>query len=249
MRILIANDLESDGIQRPQDTDLKRSAFDNRILYFAQPGDVLVLPAVPDQAFVGFVLGFLGLRQDDVVLRTAPPGRFNRAYLDPLCVDEALAGLDLISAPVREVFALWPNADIADLAARRGWTEAYPGRRLVAAGGGALVNSKAAFRVLGSGIGVSLPEGRVCHQRDEAVPVLAELLRAHGGAMLKQDLNAAGAGNRLVMLGKDGQPPAQPGYRGIDTVPAEFCPADIEACMTRNWEWASSGDRRPVVIE
>ncbi|MGH3868397.1 MAG: hypothetical protein ACRDQ4_20200 [Pseudonocardiaceae bacterium] len=249
MRILVGNDLESDGVQRPPDTNLKRSAFSNRILYFARPGDVLVLPAEPDEAFVGFVLGFLGLRTDDVVLRVAPPGRFNRAFLDPLCVDDALAGLDITAAEVSEVFVLWPNPDIAAMAARMGWEDKYPGHRLIAGGGGAFVNSKAAFRAIGNGIGVSLPEGRVCHQRDEAALVLSQLLHAHGGAVLKQDLNAAGAGNRVVVAGDEVPSPAQSGHRGVDTLPERPSVDDIERCLARNWAWASSGDRRSVVIE
>ncbi|MEU1707593.1 hypothetical protein ABZ478_19625 [Streptomyces sp. NPDC005706] len=243
MRILLGNTID-DSIRVSRDT---RSAA-QRILWFAKPHDVVILPEAADEEFLQYVTSLTGVEAGSLRLRVPPPGRFAGRVLDPHSLTDAAFARDVAGdlAGVSEIFALWPSPYVARFSENLGLQDRLPGAAFMAQGGGELANSKACFRALAAGAGVLVPAGAVCHNATEAERAMAHLLRQSAGVVVKQSHNGSGNGNQIVLsrgehdLGHAGARhlhPLAPGDVGIREYWAE------------RWQWASAAGRFPVVLE
>lgn len=216
-----------------------------RLLWFAQDGDVLVLPSVPEPDFVAYVTGLTGI--DARTLRfAAPPPDGPAEALTPRrladrdllhLVSEALAGRS-----VTDVIALWPDPMIARFARSLGVESAFGGHDFVAQGGGLLLNSKSTFRAIAGGIGLPLPAGGICTSKPVAERLILDILDDEEPVVLKHDYLSGGRGNEILSTGGQVRPI---GARRVVIVKGR---ADVTAYLDERWDWLSGdGHGRPVV--
>lgn len=250
MRILIGNHIDPSIRERG---DMR--AWTQRLLWFARPGDLLVLCCEPDAAFVEYALAHTGVKRQELTVLAAPAGAWGDRLLDPAAltvpafVDRVRAALSSAGAgAVSEVFALWPSAAVARLADALGVADRLPGAAFFGQGGGEIGNNKANFRALAAAAGVPIVPGRVCRSRAEATEATGALLERSpsGAVVVKQAHNGAGVGNQLLVRDEE---------MAVDHVGARHLhhlapgPAGIAAYWAERWPWASGNDRWPVVVE
>lgn len=216
-----------------------------RLIWFAEPGDVLVLPAEVDADFFAYAAGAKGFSASDlrVVTPTEPgenPMLNATALSDPglhAAITDAVAGRD-----VSEILPLWPDTAVALLARDLGLTDVLPGAAFMGQAGGAMVNSKSAFRTVAAGAGLPLPEGAVCISRAAAVAAVSDLLTSHDIVVVKHEWMSGGHGNEILSTRDDVRPI---GARRSVRVASD---ADIESYFADRWDWLSADGRgRPVV--
>ncbi|MEV3999083.1 hypothetical protein ACFYPK_28005 [Streptomyces halstedii] len=250
MRILIGNHIDPSLRERH---DMR--AWTQRLLWFARPGDLLILCCEPDKAFVEYALAHTGVKREELTVLVAPSGAWGDRLLDPASltvpafVEQVRAALGPAGAgAVSEVFALWPSAAVARLADALGIADRFPGAAFFGQGGGEIGNSKANFRALAAAAGVPILPGRICRSRAEATEAAGALLEhsASGAVVVKQAHNGAGVGNQLLVR--------EPGM-AVDHVGARHLhhlnpgPDGIAEYWAERWPWASGNDRWPVVVE
>ncbi|MFK4222133.1 hypothetical protein [Streptomyces sp. NPDC019890] len=248
MRILIANHIDPAIRDRG---DLR--AWTQRVLWFADEGDVVVLCDEPDRQFLAYASSYTGVDPASLHLLVPSAGCHGGRLLDPesltsdqfvRTVRDALGegGLDA----VEEVFALWPSAHVARFAAALGIADRFPGASFFAQDGGELGNNKATFRALAAGAGVPIPAGAVARSEREAIEATTALLDEADAVMVKQAHNGAGVGNQLLVsdasLTSD-----HVGARHLHHLDGGR--GTIEAYWKERWDWASASGRFPVVIE
>ncbi|MFV2104385.1 peptide ligase PGM1-related protein [Micromonospora sp. LOL_024] len=241
-RLLIGNDFSEDVR-----TDRGWTGWwVQRLVWFAEDDDVLVLPTAPEEAFVRYVTSLTGTRPESLRFVVLPAGPADGGTLSAArLVDEKLVAATAKAIDGREVetvFALWPDAAVARLTRSLGIATALPGYGFVDQAGGTMVNSKSAFRTIASGVGVPLPPGAVCTSRDVAETTIVELLNRYRQVIIKHDFLSGGHGNEILST--------EPGVRPIGarrTVTVDGRP-DVRAYLDDRWEWLTSGSRsRPVV--
>lgn len=250
MRILIGNHIDPSIRERH---DMR--AWTQRALWFARPGDLLILCCEPDTAFADYALAHTGVKREELTVLAAPPGAWGDRLLDPSSlttpafVDKVRAVLGPAGAgAVNEVFALWPSAAVTRLATALGLADRYPGAAFFGQGGGEIGNSKANFRAVAAAAGVPILPGRVCRSLAEATEATGALLEqsASGAVVVKQAHNGAGVGNQLLVREPE---------LAVDHVGARhlhhLAPGSdgIAAYWSERWPWASGEGRWPVVIE
>ncbi|MFD4831252.1 peptide ligase PGM1-related protein [Streptomyces uncialis] len=216
-----------------------------RLAWFAEEGDVLVLPSAPDKDFFEYATDLTGVRRETLSVVVPPDGPDGRDGLTParLAAPELLDGLERAvgDREVVHLSALWPDASVARLARRLGFASAMPGYGFVDQAGGPTVNSKSAFRTLAGGVGVPLPDGAVCTSREVAEETLMDLL-AFGPVVIKHDYLSGGRGNEILTTGETFRPI---GARRVISVRDRD---EVRAYLEDRWEWLTSGGAgRPVV--
>ncbi|MGW1411732.1 preATP grasp domain-containing protein [Streptomyces sp. NPDC002403] len=250
MRILIGNHIDPSIRERG---DMR--AWTQRLLWFARPGDLLILCCEPDTAFVDYALAHTGVNREELTVLTTPSGAWDDRLLAPASltvpafVDRVRSALGPAGAgAVSEVFALWPSAAVARLADVLGVADRFPGAAFFGQGGGEIGNNKANFRALAAAAEVPILPGRVCRSRTEAIEATDALLEcsAPGAVMVKQAHNGAGVGNQLLVRDTE---------MAVDHVGARHLhhltpgPNGVAAYWAERWPWASGEGRWPVVIE
>jgi hypothetical protein len=218
-----------------------------RFLWFARDGDVLVLPQVPQHAYLDYVTSLTGTDAASLRFVVPPPGYAgpdiitedrlaDRATRD--AVREALAGRAL-----DRVLAFYPDASVAALARSLGAAAAMPGHAFFAQGGSALANSKAAFRAIAAGVGIPVAAGTVAGSRQAARDAIGELLAAGHPVILKQEFHSASDGNEILS-------PA-PGLEpfGAQRVVVAADDAAVEDYLERRWDWLTDGGLHLLVVE
>ncbi|WP_434598252.1 hypothetical protein [Streptomyces sp. A5-4] len=250
MRIVIGNHIDPSIRERH---DMR--AWTQRLLWFARPGDLLVLCCEPDEAFVDYALAHTGVKREELTVLVAPPGAWGERLLDPASLTEP-AFVEQVRAAlgeggaggVSEVFALWPSAAVSRLADALGVAGRFPGAAFFGQGGGEIGNNKANFRALAAAAGVPILPGRICRSLAEATESTGALLKdsVSGAVVVKQAHNGAGVGNQLLVREPE---------MAVDHVGARHLhhlapgPDGIAAYWAQRWPWASGEGRWPVVIE
>lgn len=238
-RILIGNDFSEDVR-----TDRGWTGWwVQRLTWFAEDGDILVLPVPPEDAFLGYVTGLTGTDAGSLRVVT-PPGGADRGMLTPALLTDA--GLvDALRAaiagrPVTAIVPLWPDAAVAELARELAAEDALPGYGFIAQAGGVLANSKSFFRTVAGGTGVPVPEGAVCTSRTAAQAAIGDLLDG-GPVIVKHDFLSGGWGNEILTADESLRPI---GARRAVTIRGA---ADVRRYLDERWDWLSAGGRgRPV---
>lgn len=216
-----------------------------RSLWFADEGDVLVLPYQPPADYLSYVTGVTGVDPASLAVLSPPPGELGTELLTPdrLADSDFLNRLRAVVAEraVQRILAVYKDVPLTRLATAVGL--AVPGHAFSAQGGDALLNSKASFRALAAGTGAPLAAGLVTARRAEAEQQVNELLAAGQSAMVKQEFRGGGAGNEILS-------PA-PGVRVAGTGQAEVLPdpAAVAAYFARRWDQLTEGGRRRLVVE
>ncbi|KJY34072.1 peptide ligase PGM1-related protein [Streptomyces sp. NRRL S-495] len=239
-RVLIGNDFSEDVR-----TDRGWTGWwVQRIAWFAEDGDVLVLPVRPEEEFLDYVTSLTGVRRESLTVVVPPAHAGSEGTLSParLADPEFVEALELAvgEREVTHLSALWPDAAVARLAAALGLRDAMPGHGFVDQAGGVMVNSKSAFRTVAGGAGVPMPEGAVLVSPQVAEEAIMDLLGG-GPVMVKHDFLSGGRGNEILTTGESFRPI---GARRVITVAGR---EDVRSYLRERWEWLTAGGRgRPV---
>lgn len=214
-----------------------------RLLWFVQDGDVLVLPEAPDAGFLAYLTELVGTDPESITVVLPQPGsRPGNWLLDPELTDrvrQALAG-----RPPTEVFALCPNEAVVEIARALGAKSAVPGHAFLDQGGDRLADSKAVFRMLAAGAGVPLPEGGVSANPEGAYRLITRLLDAGRAVILKKEFAQAGSGNEVLTLTQDIQVNG-----AARTVVLPDARDAVRIYLNERWEWLTEGHLHQVVVE
>jgi hypothetical protein len=215
-----------------------------RMLWCAQPGDVVVLPFRPDAGFLDHVTALLGF--DAASLDVVVPRRGGEVLTRDRVEDEAFVAelLDRVrDRGADRVEAFYFDGPVNWLVRRLGLDKGTTGFGFVDQGGNELLNSKVVFRMLAAGTNLPVPDGIVTESAADAVEFLWDLLRSGRSAIVKQDTGSAGAGNEIITPAGD-----------VDAIGAEHHRVFTERGaladhVANRWSWYTEGDRRPAVLE
>ncbi len=216
----------------------------SRMVWSAQRGDIVVLPAEPDPAFLRYASEQLGFELKVVV---PPPGRLGYDMLsrDRLRKPAFVAALrDLVAEHgIDNALPFHFDSAVVELVHALGLDAGTPGFGFVDQGGGELINSKATFRALAGGTGIAVADGGVTGDRDVAGDMIWSYLSSGRCAIVKQDFHVAGFGNEII------SPVA--GVRPIGAHHTEVINdrAALTAYLAQRWAWYTENGRRRVVIE
>lgn len=245
MRLLIGNDLD-DSLLRKIDV----RAWAQRILWFAEDGDAVVLMDEPDPAFVEHVTGLTGVDKSTLRFLVLPGGgRFERRMFDhhQLLDEEFLSCARTELAGVDRVLALWHSPLVQVFLEEIGLGELWPGGPLYAQNGAECLNSMGNFRVFARGARVPIADGTVCRTIDDAVLLTSRLLERYPAVMVKKAHGGAGAGNLLLTTDRTLDGEGSGNARRVEILQADA--AELRRFWEDHWEWASAHGRYPVVIE
>jgi len=217
-----------------------------RLLWFAEDDDVLLLPVEPEAAFVDYVFGLTGVDSSTVKVVVpssgdgAPPSLSGRRLRDPDLLGRLEKALD--RRRITSVQALWTDRRVVDLASALGAVDALAGHRFFAEGGDTLANSKAVFRAVAAGVGLAIPEGAVCLTLKRAVDI-AERLLTDGPIIVKHEFGSGGAGNDIVTTSA--------GLRPIGAARMAVLASSqlVGSYLGERWDGLTDGGRHALVVE
>lgn len=217
-RILISNiDNESMlGDERALTQDFCRSSSitAGRMAWFAEPGDIVVLPrdlSAPLKAYIARVMGY----EPGAVTYMTPD--WGNGPFRPIRAHELLhTGLaERLSHQMGDPrnWTLYPycyERGTQQLAERLGLDPERNAKPFVRQGGSELLNDKRVFRSLAAGRGVSIAQGAVCASQWELAECIATLIDVTGTVIVKQDRHSGGFGNLIVSRSEASDVPGAP---------------------------------------
>ncbi|GAA2268197.1 hypothetical protein GCM10010145_48390 [Streptomyces ruber] len=245
MRVLIGNAFSEVLVGRYGRTRAQWKA--QKLLWWARPGDVLVLPGEPDHDFLDYALRLRGVDPGAVRVVVPPDDeegdpRLTRGRLLDERLHATLRGVIGVR-PVETVLAFWPDTTVSSLADAIGAKEALSGYAFMTQSGGTVSNSKAVFRAVAAGVGAPVPDGVVCVLREEAEQVAWAMLAEGRPVMLKGEYFMSGDGN--VILGPDdGFPPL-----GARTRIVTVRPDQVTKALADHWDRLTGAGRYRLVVE
>ncbi|MGI5170146.1 peptide ligase PGM1-related protein [Spirillospora sp. CA-253888] len=218
-----------------------------RALWFARDGDVVVLPAAPQDAFVEHVTRTTGVRASTLRILVPPAGRAGDAVLtaDRLGDARLHAALRtaLIGRPVTRIRAYYPDTAVVRLAEMLGVRQAVPGHGFFAQGGATAANSKALFRAVAAGLGIPVAPGMIADRPRQAENAVVRWLDAGHPVILKRELQSAGEGNEIISPGGALRPAGAGGVVVLNDRAA------VRAHLAARWPWLTDGGRGRLVVE
>jgi hypothetical protein len=205
-RILIAN-IDNENMlpdERAFSPEFRRSSSitAGRMVWFAEPGDIVVLPRDLSPQFKDYVARVRGYAPGTVGFVTpewngAPFRPLGSHELLRLGVPEQLARL----MRGRRDWSLLPycyERGAQLLAERLGIDGERQARPFLRQGGAELLNDKRVFRSLAAGRGVPIAEGVVCEDPTSLEAGIRSLIDRTGTVIIKQDRHSGGLGNLIV---------------------------------------------------
>lgn len=217
------------------------------IVWYAESGDVIVLPQAPDPEYLAYRTTMMGVNRESLRIVVPPIAESSPYFLtrDRLTSAAGLAELRdaLAGRTVDRIVAIMPDAATAALATELGCPDALPGHRFFSQGGALLANGKACFRAVAAGVGAPLPPGGVARGRADARALVVELLEQGHPVILKRDFGGGGMGSEVVALEAIPHP--------VGAQQAVYLPSidDLDDYLDERWGWLTNGDRFPVVVE
>lgn len=217
-----------------------------RVLWFAEDGDVVILPWHPPAEYLAYVTGVTGTDSESLTLLVPPPGGLGvdlltpDRILSPALIDEVRFAT--AERTVHRVLTCYDDQTIVAFVQAAGVSHALPGYAFTAQGGVGIVNSKAAFRAIASGTGVPIAPGVVTSKLEHAVQVAEDIFRSGHPVMVKQEFNSGGFGNSILSP-----------FGGVVAAGAHEVTvlesAQLAGHFVDSWETMTSGGHGRVVIE
>lgn len=218
-----------------------------RMLWFAQDSDVVVLPWRPPSYLLEYVTSMTGTDPRSLTILVPPAGALGTDLLtpdrlaDPVLISELRAAI--VGEDVERVVTCFDDQAVVELCETLGVQEALAGYAFSAQGGVALVNSKAVFRAVATGIGLTIAPGVVTADPARALSTLRRILGQGHPAMIKQEYAGGGFGNTIVAP-HDGVRPS--GAAEVTVLPDSEAVAEY---LGSTWHWMTAGGESRVVIE
>lgn len=246
-RLLIGNEFNEDRAGLVDAKQKKTSWWTQRVIWFAEDHDVVVLAVAPEPQYLDYVTGLTGVRADTLTILVPPPGEMGVGVLSPDrmlgsgFVADVRAAVERVD--ISEVRSLHPDVSVAQLADAAGVGDRLPGREFLLQGGGRIVNSKALFRAVAAGVGAAIPAGGVCSTRAGAADLVMGLLDQGHPVMLKHDFRAGGRGNEILSP-----------VEGVVPVGAQRAVAigdrrSLLDYFEQRWDWLTSSGQTQFVVE
>ncbi|WP_423393044.1 peptide ligase PGM1-related protein [Burkholderia sp. LMG 21824] len=174
----------------------------NRMAWLVDAGDVLLLPAACSTEFLNYICEIKDVDPKSITVIAASDDSKDPKLLtfqtlsDPILIERVRKAMDpTLEWRIRPYFFdrtiswLIDHLPISD-------DEAYT--RFMKQGGAEILNSKAEFRRMAAGLGISIPNGQACSSVEHMSSVVWDLLDDTGIVMLKQDFNSGGDGNTVL---------------------------------------------------
>lgn len=217
-----------------------------RMLWFAEDDDVVVLPWAPPASYLDYVTGITGVDADTLTILVPPVGELGEALLTvDRILDEGLIGRVRRAIDVKNVeriVSCYDDQSIVAFARAVGALDALGGHAFTAQGGVGMVNSKGAFRAIAAGTNVPLAPGAVTSDRVQAEQVITSILRDGHPVMIKQEFNSGGFGN-LILSPTQGVK-ASGAFEVLDVQPEQ-----VGEFLAEKWSWMTNEGRNRAVIE
>lgn len=245
-RLVIGNwGNEAELANIPADALRHAGSQGQRMIWCAEPGDVLVLAAEPDPGFLAYATALAGLDAGSLQILVPPPGRGGDVLTRDRFEDEAF--VERLRGIVRDrgidrAEPFYLDGYVNRLIRQLGLDKGTPGFGFMDQGGNELLNSKVTFRAIAAGTSLPIPEGIVTETPAEAVDFVADLLRTGRAAIAKQDVSSGGLGNEVLSAA---------GVEAIGAAHHEVVDgrAALAEHVTRRWPWYTGGQRRRAVFE
>lgn len=250
-RILVANidneNMLADERAFTEDFCLSSSLTAGRMAWFAQPGDVVVLPRDLSPDFKNYMARLTGYSAECVHFVTPNWGDLqfrplgSRELLRPEIVDRLTGHMERPAD-----WSLYPycyERGVQQLAEALGLGLGDGIRPFMRQGGAELLNDKRIFRSLAAGRGIAIAEGAVCSRLRDLLKSVTLLLPLTGAVIVKQDRHSGGLGNLIISQVRDisGQ-----GAMQVYLVDEE---TPVEAVCRVVWERLAYLDRAPLIVE
>ena len=218
-----------------------------RIAWFANPGDIVVLPS-PLSPEMKRYLAKMNEQSDDADFAIVTPALGDDGPV-PLGMAELLK--PSLIAELRgkigddpwELSPYYYDRSAVALCRRLAGDEDAMFSPFVREGGAELLNDKRAFRSLAASAGVPIASGEICTSAEELGWAVRRLIDRTGAVIIKQDRNA-GAGGNLIIGRSD--------LTGAQGAPTALQASDREALETaiqRAWETLSTHARAVLIVE
>jgi len=218
-----------------------------RMLWFAEPGDIVLLPSPPSVAMKRYLAGWKHCDPDEIRILSPDPGNHGplplgaQNLLEPRFVKK-VRGLmgnrrDWVMAPYlcdRAVIALSQELDLPDSALLTPFAHE---------GGCEMLNDKRAFRGLAAGRGIPLAAGQIVASRDELDRAVLRLIDATNAVIIKQDRHSGAEGNLVLSRKRD-----ICGEGALEAIFAEDGPA-MRKAVAAIWKRLAYHERAPLIVE
>lgn len=173
-----------------------------RIVWFAEPGDIVVLPRALAREFEHYVSSVMGYDSEAVTYvipdwNGAPLHTLGTRELLHLGVREKLAQL-MRDRGDWSIFPYCYERSAELLAEALSLDTKREVRPFMRQGGAELLNDKRIFRSLAAGRGVPLARGVVCIAERDLLDAIGSLIGETGAVIVKQDRHGGGLGNLIV---------------------------------------------------
>jgi hypothetical protein len=215
--------------------------------WFAEPGDIVVLPRDASPHFKDYVARVLGQAPGAVDYLTPD---WNGDAFRPLGTRELLhRGLPAALKRLmrgRKDWSLFPycyERGTELLGEALGLDTARDVRPFMRQGGAELLNDKRVFRSLAAGRGVSLARGVVCGTPEGLVESVRGLIGATGAVIVKQDRHSGGFGNLIISRSA-----SISGLGATDVIVAGE-DSSVAAAAAEVWRRLAYLERVPLVVE
>jgi len=246
-RLLIGNEFNEDRAGLVDAKQKKTGWWTQRVIWFAEDHDIMVLAVAPEPRYLEYVTGLTGVHADTLTILVPPPGEMGVGVLSPdrMLWPDFVAEVKAAAERLRvtEVRSLHPDLSVAQLVDAAGLGDRLPGRGFLLQGGGRIVNSKALFRAIAAGVGAALPAGGVCSTRAAGTDLIMGLLERGHPVMLKHDFRAGGRGNEIISP-----------IEGVVPVGAQRAVVitgrqALHDYFDQRWDWLTSSGQTQFVVE
>ncbi len=196
MKVLVGNiDCEAqcgEPGKRTQEMRIDDIPCAHRLLWLADPGDVLVMPVAISEQMIHYAAQFVPVEGVTQVVASTEE--------EPICLltETTLRRPDLIERIAQSIrspgqlISYFPDAGATRLAQRFGLPCVTSSPGIVA------LNKKSEFRAFAKDHGVPIAPGAVCRTEQELIAAITALLDHSGEVIVKQDLAGGGEGNVVV---------------------------------------------------
>lgn len=227
------------------------AAVAHRLLWVAQPEDILVMPYDVSPEMIAHMAEIRGVVVDPERIVTPGDARSAPVILtsDELLASDLLGRVrDLMAGDMAggadwEVLAYFPTASVVRFAIDVGARVAGGGESFLEQGGAELFNSKSFFRKACAANGFSCAPGVVCGSLAQLLRAVPELMRETGAVMLKEEFHSGGDGNVLITYHDRTQAP------GACEVVRVASASELGTALIRLWPRFVSGRNVEVIAE
>lgn len=217
-----------------------------RMLWFAESGDIVIVPRRPAAAFLDYMAKIGGYAPDEImVIAVEDFGRGERrlepqVFLDPHLLE--ILRLRMTGRTDWSFFFYAADRTVRDFAAALGVTD--PANvRFFAEGGSEIVNDKRLFRTLAAARGIDIAEGSHAVGSLEMQQAVTRHIALTGTVILKQDRHQGGLGNVIITRDPDG-----PRLGAADRFVVDRDGSLFNICV-RAWNILGHSEKAVIIVE